>query len=160
MKRKPFFESSLRKIDDELADINPTDFFMDLGEILPGEKIVGEMNDFEKRAFIWISVMQQKALEIVGAKNNDTFYLDQLLVDQLIKEMELITSKIDLLHGRIAESVLERFGDNRNYAFRKNFQIVLSNRSEADLKKEIEQLKKAAQTEVVALFGKKNTIEN
>lgn len=142
MKIKVFFKSSLRDIDDELAEIDPSKYFIDFGEALPGEEVLGEMNDFEKKVFIWNSLMLDEIIKVSENEEKESFWADSKLVDLYVSEFAIMNAKIKLLEYRLFRSLLERFGP-KPLAFRGKFQVVLSKESKEDIKANIEKLKKA-----------------
>lgn len=131
-----FFENTQRDVEDELAEIDLSKCSMYLGPLLPGEEIIGEMNDFEKRAFIWNSLMLEKMKEVIGAAKNYSAEVENLLNS----EIEVIVAKLKLLEIKVVKSLLERFDTKSPIAFRGNFQIVLSKQSKQDRDADIKKL--------------------
>lgn len=152
--RKPFFSSSLKKIDEELEEIKLSDFILDLGPILPGEEVIGDLSEFERRVFIWHELVAEEIRSVFAQVHNEVFYSDQRAMDQCKKELELITAKSELLMGRVVASLAQRFKDlstNKSLAFRGNFQIVLSNETIEDMMASMEALKKAVHLEFLSV---------
>ncbi|MFA6119681.1 MAG: hypothetical protein WC688_07195 [Parachlamydiales bacterium] len=156
MGKKLFFDKTLLGIEDELAEINLTGYVIDLGPMLPGEEIIGELNDFEKKSFIWIEKMHEKIIEVVRGTANDLSDLDTKVIDQYVFESEILLSKIKILQKRVLISLRERFINEKSIGFRGNFKIVRSRQSEKDLEMEIEKLKEVSIMEVSKAMKKTN----
>lgn len=135
-----FFKGTLKTIHEELEEIDVSAYQIDLGEVLPGEEIIDEMNEFEKKIVIWIQLTELEIRKFHPETRDDEFYADRRNSDQLMIEMKMIKAKFDYVIHNLARSVWERNKTIANIGFRGNFQIVTNAKQE----KETEQMKQAA----------------
>ena len=149
MSKKPFLKSSIRDIDEELAEIDLDAVALQLDAPLPGEEVIGELNDFEKRAMIWPQLIFEELKKVSRPLMDDRQFLtDDSVFDQYMLETDIMQSKVRLLRAKYFASLTERFGADRPLGIRSNFKVVISKKTEADLKVEKEQLNQAASWEL------------
>lgn len=131
MNKKPFLKSSIRDIDEELAKIDLNTAAVKLTAPLPGEEVIGELNDFEKRAMIWVMRTCQEMMRISKVLvGNGNFLTNKSLFDQYVLEMELAQTRVKILRAKISVSLGERFGADKPHGIRSNFKVVVSNKPE------------------------------
>ena len=140
--RKTFLSNSLRCIEDELKEINVRNFYIDFGEVLPDEEVIGEFDNFEKRVFIW-HVLMANEIQKVREENRKAKFLDKEEVDQFLLEIKIYQNKSAEITKRATESLRQRLGGKgKPLLFRGNFKIVTSNRSLADIKADNQKINK------------------
>lgn len=138
-----FFEGTFLNIDEELAKIDPSKFSLYLGSFLPDEEVAGEMNEFEKKAFIWHAMMAEEMKKVFVATNKAAFYSDKEKADLLDAEFKIIKAKSDILMIRVSESIAQRIDTRKSIAFRGNFQIVYTKQTKEDRDTEIKKVQEA-----------------
>lgn len=149
MKRTPFFKSSIMNIDEELAEIDLNAVVFHLDAPLPGEEVIGELNDFEKRAMIWPQLLLEEIKEVFKIIINDQNIIeDKSAVDRYVLELAGMKAKLNLLLAKTFASISERFDTGRQLGIRSNFKVVASKKTGEDIREELEKLGQAALAEL------------
>lgn len=150
-----FFKGTSRDIDKELAEIDLSKQCLNFGSILPDEEVIGEMNDFEKRAMIWMCLEVEKVKEELRQHEALFTNINLETAKRLADEAESRLEMFKFLQYRVAKSIVERIGLEKFFVIKGNFQIVSSNRK--NQKVEIERLEKVFRVEVVSIKDKTNS---
>jgi hypothetical protein len=146
-------------IDDELAKIDPSKYYMNFGDILPDEEPIGEMNDFEKKAMIWMALEAEKSKE--DLRNHEALFanIDLKTAKHLAEEAESKLEIVEFLQKRVFKSLVERFElDKKLFVIKGNFQVVLSNKKNQEA--ELKRLENIFHSEVASLVDKKTSHDN
>ncbi len=140
------FEGTSRDIDKELAEIDPLKHCLNFGTILPDEEIIGEMNDFEKRAMIWMFLEVEKVKEELGQHETIFTNVNLETAKHLAEEAEARLEMFRFLQYRVAKSIVERFELGKLFIIKGNFQIVLTSKKNQEA--EIKRLEEVSRVEV------------
>lgn len=153
-----FLKSTSRDIDDELAKIDPSKYYLNFGTILPDEEVIDEMNDFEKRAMIWMSLEVEKIKEDIRQLSALPLNIDPETVKRLAEEDEEQRAMIKFLQYRVSKSIVERIGLEKLFVIKGNFQIVLTNKKNKET--EAKRLEEIFCIEVSDILDKKTSRNN
>lgn len=125
---KKFFENTGRSLDQEVGEIEIQSYQLRMDPMLPGEEMVGELNDSEKKHLIWISLMEAR---INQTTLNEKEMTNPELIRQYNREMEEALFKIEKSWKFIYKSIAKRF-PNKSLDVRENCKIVVSKESETN----------------------------
>lgn len=154
-----FLKSTSKNIDDDLAEIDPSKYYINFGSILSGEEVIGEMNDFEKRAMIWMHLMAEKSKESLGHPETHSIDIDLETSRQLADEAESELAMIRFLQYRVSKSLVERFGlEKKFFMLKGNFQVVLSNKKNQEA--ETKRLEEVFRVEIMSTLDKTTSHDN
>jgi len=135
-----FFDNTEKDLDQEIAEIDLRKYHLILEPLVPGEEVVGNINDHERKILIWISLMEEK-INQTQLSVSDLKKVER--IEQYEIELEIIKEKFTRCLRYIAASFTKRFG-YKSLAIRGNGSVVLPKESEMGKVLRMENLQKSS----------------
>jgi len=122
-------------VDRELGFIDVSDFCFNFGRLFPGEEIVSEFTEFEKKIILWhllvADVLKETFAEV--SRKNLIFECDEEGIEEVV-QLKVLQEYSKKMENLFNQSLLERLAKfEKPILFRENLQIATSLKGVEDL---------------------------